>query len=664
VNRLASETSPYLLQHAGNPVDWYPWGEEALTRARELDLPILLSIGYSACHWCHVMEHESFEDQATAELMNRLFVPIKVDREERPDLDAIYMQAVLALTGHGGWPMTMFLTPEGAPFYGGTYYPPEPRGGMPSFRNVLEGVSEAYRERRGDVQAQAAQLAEALQQRPLPVSTGDAPSPGLLTDALLALRGIFDERRGGFGGAPKFPPSCALWFLLQMHRELGSDEALRMAEITLDKMAAGGIHDQLAGGFHRYAVDAIWLVPHFEKMLYDNALLARGYLLAYEATGAPRHAEVAASTLDYLVRELRLPHGGYASATDADTDGVEGSTFVWTPREVRALLGDDAALVEALYDITEEGNFEGATILSRVIELEQASERSGVPAERLPELRARMLEARTHRPQPGLDDKALASWNGMALAALAEGARVLGRPDLLEAAEQCAAFVLGPLSRPDGTLWRTHRSGRSSIPGFLDDHAQVAEGLWQLHRATLDPRWLAESRRLALLADERFSDPDGPGWCDTAADGEHLVARPRTLDDAPTPSGASTLARLLVRIARLDGNDELEARAGAVVASAGSLPARAPQAFGNLLCVVSSLLGDTVTVAIAGSPDDEAARALGRAAVASSGPETIVWIDPAQHPLAEGPAAYVCRGRTCLRPVVGVAALQALLARG
>jgi uncharacterized protein YyaL (SSP411 family) len=561
VNRLASETSPYLLQHAANPVEWYPWGEEALSRARELDLPILLSIGYSACHWCHVMEHESFEDPATAELMNRHFVPIKVDREERPDLDAIYMQAVLALTGHGGWPMTVFLTPAGEPFYGGTYYPPEPRGGMPSFRNVLEGISEAYRERRGDVQGQAAQLAEALQQRPRPAAADDAPSAGTLTDALLTLRGQFDERRGGFGGAPKFPPSCALWFLLRMYGELDSEEALRMAEVTLDRMAAGGIHDQLAGGFHRYAVDAIWLVPHFEKMLYDNALLARAYLQAYEATGAERHAEVGASTLDYLVRELRLPHGGFASATDADTDGVEGSTFVWTQRDVRALLGDDAALVEALYGITEEGNFEGATVLSRVLGLGEASERSGVPAERLPELQARMLEARLLRPQPGLDDKALASWNGMALAALAEGARVLDRPDLLAAAEQCAAFLLGPLSRPDGTLWRTHRDGRSSIPGFLDDHAQVAEGLWQLHRATLDPRWLAAARRLALLADARFTDPDGPGWCDTAADGEQLVARPRTLDDAPTPSGASTLARLLVRIARLDGNDELEARA-------------------------------------------------------------------------------------------------------
>ena len=310
-------------------------------------------------------------------------------------------------------------------------------------------------------------------------------------------------------------------------------------------------------------------------MLYDNALLARAYLQAFEATGARRHAEVAASTLDYLVRELRLPHGGYASATDADTDGVEGSTFVWTPAEVRELLGDDAALVEALYDITPTGNFEGATVLSRVLDLDEASTRSGVPAERLPELRRRMLEARALRPQPALDDKALASWNGMALAALAEGARVLDRPDLLEAAEQCAEFLLGPLSRPDGSLWRSHRAGRSSVPGFLDDHAQVAEGLWQLHRATLDPRWLAEARRLALLADERFSDPDAPGWYDTAAGGEELVARPRTLDDAPTPSGASTLAGLLVRLARLAGDDALEARVRAVVADAGDLPARA-----------------------------------------------------------------------------------------
>jgi uncharacterized protein YyaL (SSP411 family) len=660
VNRLGLETSPYLLQHAGNPVDWYPWGEEALARARELDRPILLSIGYSACHWCHVMERESFEDEATAELMNRLFVPIKVDREERPDLDAVYMQAVLALTGHGGWPMTMFLTPAGEPFYGGTYYPPEPRGGMPSFRHVLEGVAEAYRDRRGDVQGQATQLSEALRVRPQPLGSGEKLADGLLTDALLTLRGQFDERRGGFGGAPKFPPSCALWFLLRMHRTTGSAEALRMAEVTLDRMADGGIHDQLAGGFHRYAVDAIWLVPHFEKMLYDNALLARAYLQAFELTGAPRHAAIAASTLDYLVRELRLPHGGYASATDADTEGVEGSTFVWTRRQVRTLLGDDAALVEALYDISDEGNFDGATVLSRVITLDDASERSGVAAERLPGLQARMLAARATRPQPGLDDKALASWNGMALAALAEGARLLDRPDLLEAAEQCAAFLLGPLSRPDGTLWRSHRDGRSSVPGFLDDHAQVAEGLWQLHRATLDPRWLAESQRLALAADARFADPDGPGWFDTAAGGEELVARPRTLDDAPTPSGASTLAALLVRIARLTGDDALEERARAVIVDAGGLPARAPQAFGNVLCVASALLSGPETVAIAGDANDPAARRLGRAAVAAAGPDTIVWIDPARAAEAP-PAAYLCRGSTCLPPVTGEDGVRALL---
>ncbi|MEO9174028.1 MAG: thioredoxin domain-containing protein [Gaiellales bacterium] len=660
MNRLAHETSPYLLQHAANPVDWYPWGEEALARARELDLPILLSIGYSACHWCHVMERESFEDAGTAALMNRLYVPIKVDREERPDLDAIYMQAVLALTGQGGWPMTMFLTPEGEPFYGGTYFPPEPRGGMPSFSRVLTQVAEAYRERRGDVQGQAAQLTEALRQRPAPRGSGRELAGGFLTDALLALRGQFDERRGGFGGAPKFPPSCALWFLLRMRRATGSAEALAMAETTLDRMAAGGIHDQLGGGFHRYAIDAIWLVPHFEQMLYDNALLARAYLDAFETTGAARHAEVAAATLDYLVRELRLPHGGYASATDADTDGVEGSTFVWTPAQVRELLGEDAALIEALYDITEQGNFDGATVLSRVLEVAEASERSGIPAERLPELLRRMLEARALRPQPGLDDKALAAWNGMALAALAEGARVLDRADLLSAAIDCAGFLLGPLSRPDGTLWRTHRDGRSSIPGFLDDHAQVAEGLWQLHRATLDPRWLFEARRLALVADERFADPDGPGWCDTATDGEELVARPRTLDDAPTPSGASTLALLLVRIARLDDDHALEQRVRAFVSAAGDLPARAPQAFGNVLCVASSLLAGAETVAIAGLGDDEAARALGRAAVDAAGPETVVWLDPAR-PAPDGPAAYVCHGTTCLPPVTDSASLRNLL---
>ena len=458
---------------------------------------MLLSIGYSACHWCHVMERESFEDEATAQLMNEHFVSIKVDREERPDVDGLYMSAVVAQTGQGGWPMTVFLLPDGRPFYGGTYFPPEARGGMPSFRQVLDGIAEAYRERRDVVERQAAEMAASLQEgrlgRP---PTGFQLTQATLLDALLTLRGQHDERNGGFGRAPKFPPHSVLTFLLRMHRRSGSEEALAMALRTLRRMADGGIHDQLGGGFHRYAVDAIWLVPHFEQMLYDNALLARAYLAAWQVTGDEQWREVAEGILDYLLRELALEHGGFASAQDADTDGVEGATFTWTPAQLRAVLSpEDAALAERTWGVTEEGNFEGATVLSLVAPPEDDDERA-----RLARVRATLLEARAARPQPALDDKALASWNGMALAALAEGARLCRRPDLLAAAERCAAFLLGPLSHPDGGLWRTHRAGRSQVPAFLDDYAQVALGLHELYLATRDDRYLAESRRLALLA--------------------------------------------------------------------------------------------------------------------------------------------------------------------
>src|SRR4051794_5415740 len=472
-NRLADETSPYLLQHAGNPVDWRPWGEEAFDLARRLDRPVLLSIGYSACHWCHVMERESFEDETTAQLMNDHFVSIKVDREERPDVDGLYMSAVVAQTGQGGWPMTVFLLPDGRPFYGGTYFPPEARGGLPAFRQVLEGIHEAYRDRRELVEHQAAEMAASLQEGRLgrrggvdPRAPERAGSPrggplgrppagfrlteATLLDALLTLRGQHDERKGGFGRAPKSPPHSVLTFLLRMHRRSGSEEALGMALSTLAKMADGGIHDQLGGGFHRYAVDAIWLVPHFEQMLYDNALLARAYLAAWQVTGEEQWREVAEGILDYLLRELALDHGGFASAQDADTDGVEGATFTWTPQQLRAVLSEeDAELAAHTWGVTAEGNFEGATVLSLVTAPEDDEGRA-----RLARIRAQLLEARASRPQPARDDKALASWNGMALAALAEGARLCRRADLLAAAERCAGFLLGPLSRPDGGLWR------------------------------------------------------------------------------------------------------------------------------------------------------------------------------------------------------------------
>jgi uncharacterized protein YyaL (SSP411 family) len=625
VNRLAAETSPYLLQHADNPVDWYPWGEDALERARAEDKPILLSIGYAACHWCHVMEHESFEDAATAELMNERFVNVKVDREERPDLDAIYMDAVVALTGHGGWPMTVFVTPEGEPFFGGTYFPPEPRHGLPSFRQVLAAVADAYRERPGDVARQASALVEAIR-----ASTRAAPSNEPLTSAVLAdavrgLRAQFDPEWGGFGRAPKFPPASALEFLLRRGE-------LDMVRKTLDGMAAGGMYDLVGGGFHRYSVDVRWLVPHFEKMLYDNALLAPAYLHAWVVTGEERYRRVAEQTLEYVLSELRLPHGGFASAQDADTEGVEGLTFTWAPGE---------GAPEELLEPFEHGRF----VLRG--ELDE-------------ETRARLFELREQRPKPLRDDKAIASWNGMAVAALAEAGRRLECGDFLRAAVEAAEFLLGPLSREHGRLFRTHREGRSKGTGYLEDYAHVASGLYELHVATGDPRWLAESRRLALLAVELFGDDERGGFFLSPADGEGLVARTKDLDDNPFPSGNSMLAYVLLRLARIYGDDELERRAVGVLRLVRDALPRAPSAFGHMLCALDLHLSPPREIAIVGPPESEVARA----ALAGFDPNAVVAVGPAGDvPLLEGkplvdgrPAVYVCERFACRAPVVDPAA--------
>src|SRR5881275_578076 len=503
MNRLAQETSPYLLQHAHNPVDWQPWGDEAFSQARESRKPLLVSIGYSACHWCHVMERESFDDVATAAVMNELFVNVKVDREERPDVDAVYMDAVVALTGQGGWPLTVFLTPDGEPFYGGTYFPPESRHGLPSFRQVLRAVAEAYRERPEDVAAQAEALVGALRR-----SAETEPSREPLTDALLAEaeRGLLaqlDPQWGGFGHAPKFPPASALEFLLRR----GAMDAVRL---TLDGMAAGGMYDLVGGGFHRYSVDRRWLVPHFEKMLYDNALLVPAYLHGWLVTGEEGYRRVAEQTLEYMLRELRLEDGGFASSQDADTGGVEGLTYTWAPGE---------GAPEELLEPFEDGRF----VLRGELD---------------DETRARLLEIRSQRPQPGLDDKAIASWNGLALAALAESARRLDRPDLVEDGRALAGFLLGALS--DGErLHRSRRAGRSSGTGYLDDYANVAHGLYELHVASGEPRWLEECRRLALLAVELFADEERGGFFLAPTDGEQLVARKKDLFDHPVPSGNS-----------------------------------------------------------------------------------------------------------------------------
>jgi uncharacterized protein YyaL (SSP411 family) len=625
-NRLANETSPYLLQHADNPVDWYPWGDEALARAREDDKAILLSIGYSACHWCHVMEHESFEDEGTAALMNERFVNIKVDREERPDLDSVYMDAVVTLTGHGGWPMTVFLTPEGEPFFGGTYYPPEPRHGLPSFRQVLNAVADAYRERRSEVARSARELVEAVRRSSELEPSREPLQPSLLQDAVRGLRSQFDPQWGGFGRAPKFPPASALEFLLRR-------DELDLVTKTLDGMAAGGMYDLVGGGFHRYSVDERWLVPHFEKMLYDNALLAPVDLHAWVVTGNGRYRAIAEETLDYMVRELLLPEGGFASAQDADTDGVEGLTFTWTPGELAEVLGAERP------DLLQP--FEHGRLVLR--------------GELTEDERRRLFEARELRPKPERDDKAIASWNGLALAALAEAGRRFTSNSLLLVAVRLAEFLLGPLSDGGGRLHRSFRAGQAKGNGYLEDYADVANGLYELHVATGELRWLEESRRLALLAVELFADDERGGFFLTPADAEQLVVRKKELDDHPTPSGNSMIAYVLLRLARIYGDDELERRAVSVFRLVHRVFERAPSAVGHALCALDLHFSPPKEIAIVGSPADEVARA----ALAPFDPNAVVAFGPAEGvPLLEGktlvdgrPAVYVCERFACRAPV-------------
>ena len=629
MNRLAEETSPYLLQHAGNPVDWYPWGEEALARARDEDRPILLSIGYAACHWCHVMEHESFEDNGTAALMNERFVNVKVDREERPDLDAVYMEAVVAMSGHGGWPMTVFLTPAGEPFYGGTYYPPEPRHGMPSFRQVLEAISEAWRERRDDVVRSAGQLVEAVRRSAELRPSTDPLTRDVVDAGVRTLTAQFDSAHGGWGRAPKFPNAPALELLL---RRDGEAERAMLAK-TLDEMAAGGMYDLLGGGFHRYSVDERWLVPHFEKMLYDNAQLAATYLHAWVVLGETRYRDVAVATVEYLLRELLLPEGGFASAQDADTDGVEGLTFTWTEEE-----GAPAGLLEPF----EHG-------------------RSIIRGELDEELRTRLLALREQRPKPLRDDKAIASWNGLALATLAEAAWRLDRPDWLDIARRLGEFLLGPLSSPDGGLQRSFRDGRTSGAGYLDDYANTAHGLLELHVATGELRWLEEAHRLALLAVERFADDEHGGFFLSPTGGERLVARTKELDDHPLPSGNAMLAHVLLRLSRLYGDDELERRAVSVLRLVLPALERAAPAFGWALVALDLHLSAPRELAIVGPVDS----AVARAALEPFQPATVVAVGPSEDvPLLAGktlvdgqPAVYICERFACRAPVTDPAHL-------
>ena len=633
MNRLAEASSPYLLQHAGNPVDWQPWDETAFAAARERNRPLLVSVGYSSCHWCHVMEHESFSDAATAAVMNELFVNVKVDREERPDVDAMTMDACVTMTGQGGWPTTVFLTPAGRPFYAGTYFPPEPRHGLPSFRQLLHAIAEAWDERRGDLEEQAERLVAALGgSGRLEPGTAD-PGAALLETAEQGLARDYEPAFGGFGRAPKFPPASALELLLRR----GGPEAETMVRGTLDGMAAGGLYDVVGGGFHRYSVDARWLVPHFEKMLYDNALLVPAYLHAWLVTGEERDRRVVEETVTYLLREMRLPHGGFASAQDADTEGVEGLTYTWTTEEW-AGLGLDPSLLQPF----EHG-------------------RSIVRGELDAETKARLLAIRDERPQPFRDDKAIASWNGLALAALAEAARRLERDDWLDAAVALGEFLLRDLRGGDGRVLRSIRDGRVSGPGFLDDHANVAHGLLELHVATGDPRWLLEARRVADLAVGLFADEERGGFFLAPHDGEPLATRPKDLDDDPTPSGNSMLASVLIRLGRIWGDEALVERGAAVLRLLAPAMERIPRPFAWALCALDLHLAPPRELAIVGDVRSEVARA----ALAGFQPRTVVAVGPSEEvPLLAGkglvdgaPAVYLCERFACRAPVTRAAEL-------
>jgi uncharacterized protein len=678
-NRLAGETSPYLLQHAHNPVDWYPWGPEALTRAKLLDRPIFLSIGYAACHWCHVMERESFEDDGTATYLNSRFIAIKVDREERPDLDQIYMGAVQAMTGGGGWPMSVFLTPEGRPFYGGTYFPDRPSHGLPSFRQVLEGIDRAWREQRGELEEAGRRLVGQLAEQSTNAA-GPAPGPDLLDTAVALLERSSDAAHGGWGGAPKFPQPMTIEFLLR-RAAAGEPRALPMARRTLDRMADGGIRDQLGGGFHRYATDAIWLVPHFEQMLYDNAQLARVYLHAWALTDDARYRAVAMSTLDYIARELTTGDGAFAASQDADTGGVEGATFTWRADEVRATLGDDAALFSTAYGVTDTGNWEGVNILSRVRSTAELAKLYAIPDATvqagLARSRERLLEARGRRAQPARDDKALAAWNGLAIGALADAARLLqrapeGAADGMRyraAAERDADAILHGLLDADGRLGRSWKDGRASGRGVLEDYANLADGLLALYEATFDERWFTTARALADSILDRFGDPAG-GFFDTGVDHERLVTRPKDIQDNATPSGSSMATLVLLRLAALTGESRYREAAERALATTTPYLVRYPTAFAQWLQAADFALAPVAEVAIVGELDDPATQALLSVAAGGYAPNRVVAASSLADSqsavplladrtrLGGGPTAYVCRNFACRLPVTDADALR------
>ncbi len=662
-NRLAGETSPYLLQHKDNPVDWLPWGEEATREARERDVPILLSIGYSACHWCHVMERESFTDDETAAYMNENFVPVKVDREERPDVDAIYMEALQGMTGGGGWPLTAFCDPDGVPFHCGTYFPPVSRGGMPSFMSVMEAVTAAWAMQRDEIGAAAARTREQLGAiGRMPASAAEI-DPAILDEAIPALLAGVDEVNGGFGSAPKFPPASALDLLLAR----GEHEPV---ELTLDAMAAGGIHDQLGGGFSRYSVDAGWIVPHFEKMLYDNALLARSYLRAYLELGHERFRDVTVGICEWVLREMQAPEGGFYSALDADSEGVEGLFYTWTPAEARATLGaagldEITPSILAHFGITEGGQLEGRSVLHLPMGL-SAPDPAGLDA-----AVAALLAVRGERVRPGLDDKRICSWNALMAGSLAEVGAALGEPRYVEAAERCAEFLLTSMRDPEGRLLRAYNDGRAHLNAYLEDHAYLLEALLTIYEATFDPRWYEAARDVAAATVARFGDDEQGGFFTTSDDHEELIARRKDLDDHPAPSGNAAAAHGLLRLAALSGEGEWADRALGVLLLLAEPARRHPQGLAYLLTAIDLYSSPTREVALLSPVSDPTATAPLAAAyrsryrphaVLAGGTEGAAIPELlADRPGGEGGLAYVCESFSCRAPVSTPAELEALL---
>ncbi|WP_435020978.1 thioredoxin domain-containing protein [Tundrisphaera sp. TA3] len=682
-NRLAGETSPYLLQHAHNPVDWYPWGPEALAKAKAEDKPIFLSIGYSACHWCHVMERESFENAEIAAIMNQRFVNIKVDREERPDLDNIYMAAVQALTGHGGWPMSVFLTPDLKPFFGGTYYPPADRQGIPGFPRVLLSVERAWKERRGEIANAAAEMTEQLRVAgEIPKGEGDLDA-SLLDGAVKALGRSFEPIHGGFGHSPKFPHPMDLRLLLRQHARTGDTHALHMVTHTLDKMGRGGIYDHLGGGFARYSTDERWLVPHFEKMLYDNALLTTTYLEAFQATRDPEYARIARETMDYVLGRMTAADGGFHATEDADSEGVEGRFYVWTLPQIREILGDERAAVFAeAYDVTEAGNWEHANILNLPRPLAEVAKKlgrdeAGLRAD-LAADRSKLLASRDHRIHPHMDTKILTSWNGLMIAALAEGASILDEPRYAEAAARASAFVLDKLRGPDGRLLRTFKDGQGKLNAYLDDYANFIDGLTRLFEATGTARWIEAAADLARIMIAEFHDAKDGGFFYVGQSHESLIVRQKDAYDNATPSGNAMAATALARLAALTGRADFADLAKSTLRSVRLVLEKAPAAAGQSLVALDFLLAPTREFAVIAGNDPAELRQALAAIGARFLPHSVVAPAPGPVPpalatlvplLADRPAqkgqvtTYICEHFTCQAPVVGVEDLRAAVAK-